>query len=121
MRQKLLMSTAAIVLALTVSAAPIAPVGGAGQSLFAALCAEGQGGSQWQVRLASMLSIANAYAQTLPGDMNAPPPLVAGLGNAHLPITTSVPQTQEYFDQGVRYLHAFNHAEAIRAFRHAQR
>ena len=46
---------------------------------------------------------------------------MAGLGNAHLPITTSVPLTQEYFDQGVRYLHAFNHAEAIRAFRHAQR
>jgi tetratricopeptide (TPR) repeat protein len=121
MRQKLFMSAAAIALALTVSAAPIAPGGAGGQSLFAALCGEGPGASQWQVRLASMLSMADAYAQTLPGDINAPPPLVAGLGNAHLPITTSVPQTQEYFDQGVRYLHAFNHAEAIRAFRHAQR
>jgi hypothetical protein len=28
---------------------------------------------------------------------------------------------QEYFDQGLRYLHAFNHAEAVRAFRHGQR
>ena len=121
MRKKLLISAAAAALALTISAAPVAPANGAGQSLFAALCAQGQGQSAWQVRLASMLSMAEAYAQTLPGDMNAPPPLVAGLGNAHLPITTSVPLTQEYFDQGVRYLHAFNHAEAIRAFRHAQR
>jgi tetratricopeptide (TPR) repeat protein len=121
MRKKLLISAAAAALALTISAAPVAPANGASQSLFAALCAQGQGQSAWQVRLASMLSMAEAYAQTLPGDMNAPPPLVAGLGNAHLPITTSVPLTQEYFDQGVRYLHAFNHAEAIRAFRHAQR
>jgi tetratricopeptide (TPR) repeat protein len=121
MRKKLLISAAAAALALTISAAPVAPANGAGQSLFAALCAQGQGQSALQVRLASMLSMAEAYAQTLPGDMNAPPPLVAGLGNAHLPITTSVPLTQEYFDQGVRYLHAFNHAEAIRAFRHAQR
>jgi hypothetical protein len=121
MRKKLLMSAAAAALALTVGAAPIAPVDEGGRSLFATLCAQGNGQSPWQVRLASMLSMADAYAQTLPGDMNAAPPLVAGLGNAHLPITTNVPLTQEYFDQGVRYLHAFNHAEAIRAFRHAQR
>lgn len=120
MRKKLLMSAAAAALALTMSSATIAPTT-SGQSLFAALCAQGQGTSQWQVRLASMLTMAEAYAQTLPGDMNTPPPLVAGLGNAHLPITTSVPMTQEYFDQGLRYMHAFNHAEAIRAFRHAQR
>jgi len=120
MRNKLLMSAAAAALALTMSAAST-PAGAPGQSLYAALCAEGGGASSWQMRLASMLSIADAYAQTLPGDMNTPPPLVSGLGNAHLPITTSTPLVQEYFDQGVRYLHAFNHAEAIRAFRHAQR
>lgn len=68
-----------------------------------------------------MLASAEAYAQTLPGDINSPPPLVAGLGDAHLPISTTVPLTQDYFDQGARYLHAFNHAEAVRAFRHAQR
>jgi tetratricopeptide (TPR) repeat protein len=122
MRKPLLMSAAAAALALTVSAAPLAPANEAGRSLFAALCEQGPGGqSAWSVGLASMLSIAGAYAQTLPGDMNAPPPLVAGLGNAHLPITTSTPLVQDYFDQGVRYLHGFNHAEAIRAFRYAQR
>ncbi len=124
MRKTLLAGAAACALVLVSGAAPVSSSNDTapGQSLFAALCAQGANGqSPWQLRLASMLSMAEAYAQTLPGDMNAPPPLVAGLGDAHLPITTSVPQAQQYFDQGARYLHAFNHAEAIRAFRHAQR
>jgi tetratricopeptide (TPR) repeat protein len=100
------------------SVAPAPSDGG----FFIALCRNGDGhGIAWRRGLASMLSAAQAYAQTLPGDINAPPPLVEGLGNAHLAITTSVPMTQAYFDQGVRYLHGFNHAEAIRAFRQAQR
>jgi tetratricopeptide (TPR) repeat protein len=121
--RKILLAGAAVCALSLAGAAPIATsADAAGQSLFAALCAQGgTGQSPWQVRLASMLTIAEAYAQTLPGDINAPPPLVAGLGNAHLPITTSAPLAQEYFDQGARYLHAFNHGEAIRAFRHAQR
>lgn len=75
----------------------------------------------WSAGLSAMLRVADAYAQSLPGDVNAPPPLVAGLGDAHLPISTTDPMAQHYFDQGLRYLHAFNHGEAIRAFRHAQR
>jgi tetratricopeptide (TPR) repeat protein len=43
-----------------------------------------------------------------------------GLGDAHLQITTSSPQAQAYFDQGLRMLHGFNHGEAARAFRYAQ-
>ena len=38
-----------------------------------------------------------------------------------MPVTTSVPQAQRFFDQGLRLLYAFNHAEAIRAFREAAR
>lgn len=122
MRKTLLAGVAACALSLMAGAAPVATsTDSAGQSLFAALCAQGADQSPWRLRLASMMSIAEAYAQTLPGDINAPPPLVAGLGNAHLAITTSEPLAQEYFDQGARYLHAFNHGEAIRAFRHAQR
>ncbi len=122
MRAKLLIGAATAALALTMSAATTAPDTLARPALLTALCAQGEGGlPRWQVRLTSMLDMAEAYAQTLPGDMNTPPPLVAGLGNAHMPITTSVPLAQDYFDQGVRYLHAFNHAEATRAFRHAQR
>jgi tetratricopeptide (TPR) repeat protein len=48
-------------------------------------------------------------------------PVLTGYGDHHHPITTSNPQTQAYFDQGVRLLFAFNHAEAIRSFREAAR
>jgi hypothetical protein len=71
--------------------------------------------------LGELLIGASAYAQTLPGDMSAPPPLMRGLGDAHLEIATSEPRAQAYFDQGLRMLHNFNHAEAIRAFKEAQR
>ncbi len=48
-------------------------------------------------------------------------PMLAGYGDHHHPITTSDPRTQAYFDQGVRLLFAFNHAEAIRSFREGAR
>ena len=38
-----------------------------------------------------------------------------------MPVSTAVPQAQRFFDQGMRLLYAFNHAEAIRAFREAAR
>ena len=48
-------------------------------------------------------------------------PELTGLGTLHMPVTTSVPQAQRFFDQGLRLLYGFNHAEAIRAFREAAR
>src|SRR5262245_25705802 len=48
-------------------------------------------------------------------------PELTGLGTLHMPVTTSAPQAQRFFDQGLRLLYAFNHAEAIRAFREAAR
>src|SRR5690242_5790376 len=48
-------------------------------------------------------------------------PVLEGYGDHHHPITTANPQTQAYFDQGVRLLFGFNHAEAIRSFREAAR
>jgi len=48
-------------------------------------------------------------------------PLYGNLGDHHREITTSVPAAQQYFDQGLRLYYAFNHPEAIRAFRAAQR
>jgi tetratricopeptide (TPR) repeat protein len=88
--------------------------------VLSALCGR-DAGAGWRAGVSRMLASAEAYAQTLPGDVNAPPPLIGGLGDAHLTVTTSNQLAQEYFDQGARYLHAFNHAEALRAFRHAQR
>ena len=49
------------------------------------------------------------------------PPLYDGLGAHGYRITTAVPEAQLYFDQGLRLAYGFNHAEAARAFREAQR
>ena len=46
-------------------------------------------------------------------------PLYTDLGTLEVPITTSVPLAQRYFDQGMRLTYAFNHPEAIRSFQAA--
>lgn len=48
-------------------------------------------------------------------------PVFDGLGNHTHPISTTNPQAQKLFDQGVNLLFGFNHAEAIRSFREAAR
>ncbi len=48
-------------------------------------------------------------------------PLFEGMGEYHRPITTSDPGAQRYFDQGMVLAFGFNHAEAVRSFRAAQR
>ncbi len=47
--------------------------------------------------------------------------LYDGLGSAHLPVTTYRPEAQRYFDQGLRWMHAFNLEEAEASFREASR
>src|SRR6201987_3521293 len=42
--------------------------------------------------------------------------LFEGLGDFHRRVTTSSPLAQQYFDQGMRFLWAFNHDEATRSF-----
>jgi tetratricopeptide (TPR) repeat protein len=46
-------------------------------------------------------------------------PLFEGLGKHSRKVTTTSPDAQRYFDQGLAFLYAFNHDEAIRAFRQA--
>jgi pimeloyl-ACP methyl ester carboxylesterase len=48
-------------------------------------------------------------------------PELSGLGTLHVPVSTATPRAQRFFDQGMRLLYAFNHAESIRAFREAAR
>lgn len=48
-------------------------------------------------------------------------PLFDGLGEYHRAITTTDPDAQRYFDQGMVLAFGFNHAESIRSFRAAQR
>ncbi len=50
-----------------------------------------------------------------------PVPLFSNLGPLHYPITTSSDRAQQYFDQGLRLVFAFNHEEAINSFREAAR
>jgi tetratricopeptide (TPR) repeat protein len=45
--------------------------------------------------------------------------LVTGLGDLHHPVSTHNPQAQQFFDQGLRFIYAFNHDEAARSFQHA--
>ena len=46
-------------------------------------------------------------------------PLYANLGSHHKRISTKVPAAQQYFDQGLRLVYGFNHAEAVRSFTRA--
>jgi tetratricopeptide (TPR) repeat protein len=45
--------------------------------------------------------------------------IMAGLGDLHHPVTTSNPEAQKFFDQGLRLIYAFNHDEAAKSFRRA--
>jgi tetratricopeptide (TPR) repeat protein len=67
------------------------------------------------------LAAALALASQPTGAPTDTVPLYDNLGDHHREITTTVSAAQEYFDQGLRLYYAFNHPEAIRAFRAAQR
>jgi len=65
-----------------------------------------------------MAPMPAAYA----GEADKPgAPVFTGLGAHKHPISTTNPETQKFFDQGVNLLFGFNHAEAIRSFREAAR
>jgi tetratricopeptide (TPR) repeat protein len=61
-----------------------------------------------------------AQAATAPAP-NDDPPLMEGLGKLELKITTYSSQAERFFNQGYRLAWGFNHDEARRAFRKAQR
>jgi tetratricopeptide (TPR) repeat protein len=54
--------------------------------------------------------------EVLAADQAGAPPLFDNLGSHHHPITTTSEQAQQYFDQGLRLVYAFNHEEAIKSF-----
>lgn len=45
--------------------------------------------------------------------------LDSGLGNIDHPVSTKNAEAQKFFNQGLAYLYAFNHAEGIASFKHA--
>ena len=72
------------------------------------------------------LAFAAAAQQPKGGDNCAPPPsslaptlpakILPGMGTVHLAITTSNPEAQQFFDQGVAQMHSFWAREAERSF-----
>jgi tetratricopeptide (TPR) repeat protein len=96
--------------------------------LSGALCAPGADNSR---RLLGYYQKVAAATETRPfpppaasGDAAAADgdaPLYDNLGILSYPITTKSPTAQRYFDQGLRLAYGFNHAEAGRAFRTAQK
>ena len=57
------------------------------------------------------------FAQDRPAEK--PVTLVSGIGNAHHHVSAKNVQAQQFFDQGLRYIYAFNHDEAERSFKKA--
>ena len=82
---------------------------------ISALCGGGAKSATMRDRIAMAAAVV-AQTQT-PGGIR----LYDGLGKVHFPITTSSPQAQRYFDQGMGFAYGFNHAAAIASFREAQR
>src|SRR5216110_1168416 len=62
-----------------------------------------------------LLVASSLFAQQVT-QQSSSPPLYTDLGAHHRAVTTSVPAAQQYFDQGLRLVYGFNHAEAIRSF-----
>jgi len=69
--------------------------------------------------LCGVLLCLGAAAQGHEGAQAHPVVLVTGLGNLHHPVSTKNSQAQQFFDQGLRFIYAFNHDEAARSFQHA--
>jgi hypothetical protein len=81
--------------------------------------------------MSTRLRLAAMRTEVPPGEIKAAtpapafadvdPPLGDGLGSLTFKITTASPEAQSFFDQGLRLAYAFNHGEAQRSFRKAQK
>src|SRR6266581_7131221 len=65
------------------------------------------------------IGVCSAVALAMCDVLAAKEPLYDGLGSYSRKITTDSPEAQRYFDQGLAFLHGFNHRAAIRAFQQA--
>jgi tetratricopeptide (TPR) repeat protein len=64
----------------------------------------------------SGLLVAQQHEMSAPSQ---PATLMAGFGDLHHPVSTRNQQAQQFFDQGLRLIYAFNHDEAARSFQRA--
>jgi tetratricopeptide (TPR) repeat protein len=74
----------------------------------------------WCSALLTLLLCGVIAAQSHPSHTPSKPvTLISGLGDLHHPVSTKNPQAQQFFDQGLRLIYAFNHDEAARSFHRA--
>ncbi len=71
--------------------------------------------------LRQLIQLFAAPAALAAVDATDMPILYDNLGDFHAPISTENEEAQAYFDQGLKLVFGFNHAEAIRAFKAAQK
>ena len=64
-------------------------------------------------------TIALLATAVLSAQQPKPPFLLPGLGDLHHPVSTTNAEAQQFFDQGLRLVYAFNHDEGVRSFLHA--
>lgn len=69
----------------------------------------------------AMLMGAAVLTRSAAAQESAPIPLSSVLGRFSWPVTTSVPEAQAYFDQGVRLMYSFTPSDARRSFVEARR
>lgn len=90
-------------------------------SVTGSMC--GPGGKPQRSLLRQALTsaaISQAQAASSPSDEGALPPLYNDLGTLTYAVTSDVALAQAYFDQGLRFVYAFNHGDAVRSFQTAQ-
>jgi tetratricopeptide (TPR) repeat protein len=74
----------------------------------------------WLTVLSALLLSTLLLAQEHSGHTQSKPAtLMTGMGDLHHPVSTKNPQAQQFFDQGLRLIYAFNHDEAARSFQRA--
>src|SRR5690348_14694325 len=75
-----------------------------------------------RVRISALVLVlvcALGFAQEHTQMPSRPVTMMSGLGDLHHPVSTNNPEAQQFFDQGLRLIYAFNHDEAARSFQHA--
>lgn len=82
------------------------------------LCSQGQSQNLVLPSKFQLAFAATKFASVPAG--NGPVPLIKGLNNVRVPVTTSSLKAQQYFNQGLALTYGFNHDGAIQSFRAAQ-
>jgi tetratricopeptide (TPR) repeat protein len=81
--------------------------------------------TKWLAGMLCLLMMAGAVRAEQPPDFKGSPddrePIFDGLGDNHHKVTSSELFAQEFFDQGLAFIYAFNTDEALGSFREAAR